>query len=836
MLTVGLTASAQYYIPPDPFNDMLKESYGIWPNMGQVTDLQDSATPYIKFYTTGALPRAYFHKEGTFSLVVATPGDSLSGDTLRRLDITCAGEHAQYPDPVVWEMKDQYAHFYLPSCAPDGATFVHPYHRVIYPGIYPHIDMHIYSGMVGQKIAFVINPEGDPKDIELKFTGQDQMDVDIYGNLKLLLEGEWVTIPQAMAYQVANDGSIIPVNWTAGYDAYENVGRAYFNFSNYDHGKPLVFLVGPPALGGNTIYEEEGLCWSTYYGAEDFDMLTDIKPDSEGNFYVAGRTESPILNFPSVTGTSITPGDVHSLATLTKFNQSHLLQWTAFLGNSNIWNGGYTEATGLAIKADPVRIYLVGNTASFNFFPTFLAGAYNEVDPHNTQDKGFLARFDDQGVRDWATIYGMSKVQIHAVDVVPHADQIVISGTTEGNLPGDHLNDHHGGKDAFVALFDANESPLWSRFYGGANNEDLALVKAAQDRIVLAGNTESSNIPVLANVPTLSFAEAYHGSRDIFIAQYSYTGNVEWATYLGGPDADELAPKGIAVNKDLYLTGSCGTLPTMVEGDGWNDQESDLSGNNGFIAEFAHLSNAGKWITYLGGGDNHSPYCLTLGQDDELTVGGYTNEAAPGLHPWPGHYYQPTYNLDQNLLAQDGFIANFDQHQDLRWYTLFGGDAGGLPQPQNVRAVSDFGGSIYAVGYTTMPNGAPGNYFPLDGEENAGYFFNPLYNYNGLLGGASDAFITQFCDESVVGVAENQAVDRSEFRAFWTADGVLNLLNLADGLHQLRVYDPQGRLVLEREVRSAAGRSGAIAFAQPSMAVYIAVVDGQIADRFIPLR
>ncbi|MBK9600197.1 MAG: hypothetical protein IPO60_18230 [Flavobacteriales bacterium] len=75
---------------------------------------------------------------------------------------TCTGT-----DPVVWEMKDQYAHFYLPSCAPDGATFVHPYHRVIYPGIYPHIDMHIYSGMVGQKIAFVISPgRATPKDID----------------------------------------------------------------------------------------------------------------------------------------------------------------------------------------------------------------------------------------------------------------------------------------------------------------------------------------------------------------------------------------------------------------------------------------------------------------------------------------------------------------------------------------------------------------------------------------------------------------------------------------------------------------------------------------------
>ncbi|MBK7248670.1 MAG: hypothetical protein IPI05_13550 [Flavobacteriales bacterium] len=65
---------------------------------------------------------------------------------------------------------------------------------------------------------------------------------------------------------------------------------------------------------------------------------------------------------------------------------------------------------------------------------------------------------------------------------------------------------------------------------------------------------------------------------------------------------------------------------------------------------------------------------------------------------------------------------------------------------------------------------------------------------------------------------------------------VLNLLNLSDGPHQLRVYDPQGRLVLEREVRSAAGRSASIPFTGHSMAVYVAVVDGQQADRFIPVR
>lgn len=101
LLCAGLSVSAQYYIPPDFYNDMERQSYGIWPNAGQLTNDLGQAVPEVSFYTTGALPRAYFRKEGSFSLVLATSDTLANVDTLRRLDITCVGTQANFPDPVV---------------------------------------------------------------------------------------------------------------------------------------------------------------------------------------------------------------------------------------------------------------------------------------------------------------------------------------------------------------------------------------------------------------------------------------------------------------------------------------------------------------------------------------------------------------------------------------------------------------------------------------------------------------------------------------------------------------------------------------------------------------
>ncbi|HMN06140.1 MAG TPA: hypothetical protein PKD45_10460 [Flavobacteriales bacterium] len=832
---MAFNASAQY-IPPDPFNDNLKASYGIWPNMGQVTDDQGNTVPDVSFYTTGAMPRAFFRKDASFSLVVATRDTVAQVDTLRRLDITCVGPTANAPEPISWMMKDQYAHFYLSGCGPNGAEYVHPYHRVIYPEIYDSIDMHIYSGRLGQKLAFVVNPGGDPKEIALQFEGQDYLDVDLYGNLRLLLADKWVTLPQAMAYQVDANGTILPVNWTATYYANNNIGRAYFDFDAFDHGKPLVFLIGPPALGVAETYDEYGLCWSTYYGGTGFDMPTDIKPDSDGNFYVAGRTESGWMQFPHGQGTN-TSVQGASVATLTKFNPSHQLLWTVFHGGTSQSGGtdfASTSVAGVAIKNNPTRIYLAGTTDEAGFHTVALPGAYNMGTNNNNEQKGFVARYNEYGQLQWSTFFGAERVSIQGIDVGRNGAQLVISGTTKGSLPGADPNDYSGNTDAFVTLFNTADNIEWSRFHGGTGTESMAVVRANSTRIVVAGNTASNNIAVLANAPGQSHAEGYHGGWDVFITEFSYAGDIAWATYLGGPDNDFLAPQGMALNKDLYLTGRCGEMD-LVAGWGWNDDLTDASGNNGFIARFEDGYNNALWISYLGGGANHSPYCLTVDDLHNLTVAGYTNDALFGPLQWAGHYFQPDYGPDQDDLDQDAFLVRFNPGMERVWATLFGGQAGGLQQPQNIRALTYLGGATYAVGYTSMPENAPGNYFPLDGTEDAGYLFNPHYNYDGSAGGFTDGFITHFCSELTIGITEVPE-EGEGLQACWSPDQGLALLGLSDGPHELRVYDAQGRLVLRQQARSMAGHTGTIPFDPPGSALYLAVVDGQQAARFIVNR
>lgn len=73
-------------------------------------------------------------------------------------------------------------------------------------------------------------------------------------------------------------------------------------------------------------------------------------------------------------------------------------------------------------------------------------------------------------------------------------------------------------------------------------------------------------------------------------------------------------------------------------------------------------------------------------------------------------------------------------------------------------------------------------------------------------------------------------------QAQWSPTDGLALLGLPDGPHELRVFDAQGRLVLRQQVRSQAGRTEAIPFTGRGTALYLAVVDGRQAGRFMATR
>ncbi len=824
---------------------MQKESYGIWPNQGQITDLQGNPVPDVSFYTTGSLPRAYFRKDGSFSLVLASVDTTTMADTLRRLDITCVGPEANYPDPIVWEMKQRYANFYFPQCAPNGATNVHAYARVIYPEMYPLIDMQIYSGRMGQKLAFVVNPGGDPKDIELQLTGQDQLDVDIYGNLKILLDGKWVVLPEAVAYQVESNNDITPVNWTADYEVNNGQATVRFNFDQFDHGKPLVFLIGPAAMGGTPSYSEEGICWSTYYGGDERDYTKDAKADLAGGYYVGGRTYSTFASFPNLPG-AINIIGATAVATLTKFNEGNELQWTNYFGGLVSVDNFTHPTTGevVAVKEVPYRaIYLAGTSKAPNLLIQPEAGAYSEPGTGNLSDKGFIAKFDEFGQILWSTYFGDHDVEIEGMDVLTQ-NRIIVSGHSPNILPvppeplaGATVLPYAGGSsDGFLALFDINDQLSWRTYYGGSDNEDGVLVKTCSEWIYLAGNTLSSDIPPIE--PQDCYHQTYQGGQDCMIAAFTIGGTPVWATYLGGDGEEVLGPKGLATNKDneAMMVGTTQGLDDLVfNPDHWYDDTPSSTEKNGFITRFSGEGHfTPLWISYLGSGHYHFPWCLSIDAYGSMTVGGYTNDPFFEAVPRAGYYYQPNYLPD----GIDGFITQFDEQQDRVWSTLFGGKTGGVINehiPENIMSLNDLNGSLYATGYTEKHNQLVNSYFPLDNQQSTAWF-NDVFNGNGLSNEFSDGFIAQFCNELSIGIEPVSSFANEGLQLISQASGNIIIAGLADGPHTLRIFDALGRLLLDRSVRSTTGRTGTVELGERSNAMYIIQVDGTRTTKYIPVQ
>ncbi len=88
---------------------------------------------------------------------------------------------------------------------------------------------------------------------------------------------------------------------------------------------------------------------------------------------------------------------------------------------------------------------------------------------------------------------------------------------------------------------------------------------------------------------------------------------------------------------------------------------------------------------------------------------------------------------------------------------------------------------------------------------------------------------------STLGVEDEDPVDHA-LQVAWSPHGELTLLGLSDGAHQLKVYDAQGRLVLEQAVQSQAGRTNAVPLREAGTSLFLVVVDNLRTGRLVPIH
>ena len=257
--------------------------------------------------------------------------------------------------------------------------------------------------------------------------------------------------------------------------------------------------------------------YSTYLGGGALDYGMAIALDASGNAYVTGSTQSN--NFPT------TPGAVQTFfagsssvtasigdAFVTKLNSTGAsLVYSTYLGGNSgdVGNGIAVDASGNA--------YVAGSAQSTNFpvlnsFQAALAGSQNV----------FISKVNPTGATlSYSTYLGGSGAdQANGIAIDSSGNAYVTGATSSTNFPvttGAFQVALAGGvNDAFVAqLNGAGSTLVYSTYLGGSGDDKgLGIAVDASGNAYVAGNTGSSNLPVVSPIQA-----TLGGGLDAFVAK-----------------------------------------------------------------------------------------------------------------------------------------------------------------------------------------------------------------------------------------------------------------------------------------------------------------------------
>ena len=652
-------------------------------------------------------------------------------DRLNRIDITPAGELANKVDPDWKAPRPGHTNYYYPHTAPDGVEGVISYSKVVYEGIYPDIDLILYSGSGGPKMAYVCWPGSDPTDILLLFEGQDSLKLDtLLEAVKIYLDGKSIELKEAKAYQWDANENILPMAWDAEYIENANGTMLYFDIDTYDPLLPLVFLIGaePEAMGGGG--NNGNMDWSTLVGnggtnPDDPMMAVETHPD--GDALVAGYTNDDA--YPASTGLVSYTGGRDCIVGRYLFAPGNSTDdartsWVTFMGGTGndfahaiaydevddaVVMGGYTNSTDIVLEPQ-------NDPNDGTYWQGSNKGGYD----------GLLTYFDAfDGTRSRTTYYGGEGDEM-ITGVATYSGGTWFAGATTTALGasgtgctatatgfpvcdagGFFLGNNQGSRDAFVAHIDATHHLQWSTFYGqSAENEALGITIGQVDdvtsntRVVVTGSTVYS---IATTGPSGSFQSTffpfYSGG---FLASFRTNHTLHWATNLKLQDGieDATISNGRCVVVGSGSGGTVGCQPSgadlpLCDPGGGAYFRTISPAYDQYIADFDLLTGTLTWSTFIGGETKESiwlngvwphftllPFPLARTMDVELDEEGnlYMTGAVqhhsigPLNYPsqWAAGWYYQEYDANSGLYQADIVLNAFLADRSKYWTSILG--------------------------------------------------------------------------------------------------------------------------------------------------------------------
>ncbi|MFZ8846177.1 MAG: SBBP repeat-containing protein, partial [Candidatus Hydrothermia bacterium] len=322
------------------------------------------------------------------------------------------------------------------------------------------------------------------KEITAKYTIKDNLlsfeIKDYEGKEKLLID------PHALVWGTYYGGSADDRAYSISTDANGNVfvvgSTSSTDFPTFNPGGGAYYQ---PNLAGGYYsdafilkFTNNGIrLWATYYGGSKGDVAYSISTDANGNVFVVGWTLS--TNFPTLNpgggayydGTCGTNGNCnydgsyyYSDAFILKFTNNGIRLWATYYGGS-------ADDRAYSISTDANgNVFVVGWTLSTDF-PTLNpgGGAYYQGTCGGGCSDAFILKFNNSGVRLWATYYGGSYGDIaNSISTDANGSVFVVGRTYSTDFPtlnpggGAYYQPNCGGcsyySDAFISKFSGSIS------------------------------------------------------------------------------------------------------------------------------------------------------------------------------------------------------------------------------------------------------------------------------------------------------------------------------------------------------------------------------------------
>jgi gliding motility-associated-like protein len=358
-------------------------------------------------------------------------------------------------------------------------------------------------------------------------------------------------------------------------------------------------------------------------------------------------------------------------------------------GGGTVYASGYPATLGVFQAAYgggscDIAITKFSSDGTQNLFSTYLGGS-NADAPHSLV------------VNSNNELYVLASTSSSNYPVTTGAYDVSFNGGTAVYITSQ--NYYSSGSDIAISHFNASGTQLLaSTYFGGSGNDGLNTALArnyadeirgeiqvdATGNIYVVSSTFSTDLPVTVGV----FQSSNGGNQDGFLAKFSANlQNLVWCSYFGGNSNDAIYSMELDHLNNIYICG--GTLSSNLAVTAGAVYASNVGITDGFMAKVAANGTALLACTYYGSSVYDQTYLITLDKDENVTVIGQTEAAAP--------YWVNNATWSQ---GRGQFLSKLSNNlTQIMWSTSFGDSTRIAPNISPTALMVDICGNIHISGW-----------------------------------------------------------------------------------------------------------------------------------------